>query len=217
MSGLLNSPVVSQGEGEIAGGPGSGADTGGPVLAAGIGGSPSPAHPLVVGLDLSLVATGVAVMTPSGLRTHRITVEGRGILRLRRIAGEIRTHIRAADLVVVEGPSYGSVGAGTHERAGLWWLVQDRLWRHGIACAVVPPANLKKYAVGAGGGKNASKDKVLLAAARQWPFFTGDNNEADAAWLAQMGLDYLTGHGPVPDRHRASLAGCTWPVVAAAS
>lgn len=175
------------------------------------------AAPLVAGLDLSLVSTGLALISPSGFRTHRIHVEGNGIVRLRRIAYEVKQHLSGACLVVVEGPSYGSPGRGQHERAGLWWLIQDRLWRHGIACAVVPPANLKKYAVGIGGGPRASKDAVLLAAARRWAEFTGQNDEADALWLAAMGLDHLTGTSNVPSSHRVALTGCAWPTVPAAS
>lgn len=180
--------------------------------------SPADSHPLVAGLDLSLVSTGLALISPSGFRTHRIRVEGTGIIRLRRIAYDIKQRLSGVALVVVEGPSYASSpGRGQHERAGLWWLVQDRLWRHGIACAVVPPANLKKYAVGVGGGPRASKDAVLLAAARRWPDFNGQNDEADALWLAAMGLDHLTGQACVPTTHRVALAGCTWPTVPAAS
>lgn len=173
-------------------------------------------NPHVVGLDLSLTATGIAAMTPQGFRTRRVSVEGTGIIRLRRLVAEIERDTEHATLVVIEGPSYGSIGAGTHERAGLWWLVRDMLWQQGVPTAVVPPSNLKKYAVGIGGGPKASKDAVLVAAARRWPAFEGRNDEADALWLAAMGLDHLTATSVVPAAHRIALEGCTWPTVAAA-
>lgn len=194
LSATTTSAAISQGEGGIAAG-----------------------NPVVIGLDLSLTATGVAAMSPRGFATRRLTVEGTGIIRLRRLLAEVERDAENASLVVVEGPSYGSVGAGTHERAGLWWLVRDMLWQHSIPCAVVPPSNLKKYAVGVGGGAKASKDAVLVACARHWPTFEGRNDEADALWLAAMGLDYLTGRSGMPALNRLALKSCSWPTMAAAS
>jgi crossover junction endodeoxyribonuclease RuvC len=173
----------------------------------------SPASPLVIGLDLSLVATGLASLTPAYLHTVTIKVKGDGLLRLRRIASQIKDAVADAALVVVEGPSYGSQGRGQHERAGLWWLVADRLWNASVPLAVAPPSSIKKYAVGVGGGPKASKDAVLLAASRRFPTFDGDNNAADATWAAAMGLDHLTGRSPVPAAHRVALKGCTWPTL----
>ncbi len=167
--------------------------------------------PLVVGLDLSLTSTGIAHLTPRGLVTDLVVARGTGILRLRRLAHAIRELTSSVQLVVMEGPSYGSIGAGFHERAGLHWLVVDRLWRHGIPLAICPPTSLKAYATGRG---NASKDEVLAAAIRRLPGFTAsDNNEADAAWLAAIGLDHLTGIRHVNDAQHARLKGMVWPTV----
>jgi Holliday junction resolvasome RuvABC endonuclease subunit len=88
------------------------------------------------------------------------------------------------------------------------------LWQQGVPTAIVPPSNLKKYAVGIGGGPKASKDAVLIAAARRWPTFEGRNDEADALWLAAMGLDHLTGRSVVPEVNRLALKSCSWPVAA---
>lgn len=192
----------------------SAAATSSGAVSQGEGGTAPENHPLVVGLDLSLTSTGVALMR-TGFRTYRITPEGYGLSRLRLIVDAVREYTDGATLVVVEGPSYGSIGAGTHERAGLWWMVQDSLASASIPCAVVPPSNLKKYAVGVGGGPKASKDAVLVAAARRWPTFDGRNDEADALWLAAMGLDYLTGRTVVSELNRLALKSCSWPAAAA--
>lgn len=205
------------------------APTGHPSPAGGTDGDAAPAtqmgvrsapHPLVVGLDLSLVATGVALMRPAGLMsTQTVKVKGDGIVRLRRIVAAISEQVLACRpaLVVVEGPSYGSVGRGTHERAGLFWLVMNALWENSTPVGVAPPSNIKKYALGVGGGPRATKDAVLLAASRRFPDFEGDNNAADATFAALMGVDHLTGQSVVPAAHRVALAGCAWPTVPRAS
>lgn len=176
--------------------------------------TPTP-HPLVIGLDLSLVATGIAHMTPVGVVTDLVTANGTGLLRLRRLAFTIRELCTSAALVCIEGPAYHQgTGAGYHERAGLHWLVLDRLWKTSTPVAVVGPSVLKQYATGKG---NSGKDAMVLAAARRFPTFDGDNNQADALWLAALGLDHLTGQTVVPASHRAKLASVNWPTVARAS
>lgn len=173
--------------------------------------------PLVVGLDLSLTGTGLAHMRGTEAVTDTIAPPPNrqtGLPRLRWLRTELVALIGQPDLLVVEGPSYSSFGRGTHDRAGLYWLILDALWNRGIPVAVAPPANLKQYATGKGGGKTASKDAVLLSAARRYPTFTGDNNAADALWLAAMGTAYLTGQHVVPVAHQAALAKVNWPTVA---
>jgi crossover junction endodeoxyribonuclease RuvC len=180
--------------------------------------APAPVSaPVVVGLDLSLSSTGIAHMRGDQLVTDTIVPPPNrrsGLLRLRWLRTELLALIGQPTLLVVEGPSYGSVGVGQHDRAGLYWMLRDALWSRGVPVAVAPPANVKKYAVGAGGGKTASKDAVLLAAARRFPGFAGDNNAADALWLAAMGTAHLTGRHVVPAAHRTALDKIEWPTVA---
>lgn len=169
---------------------------------------------LVVGLDLSLVATGIAHLRGGEHVTDTLPMATLdGIVRLRRIREVIGDLLSpTVALVVVEGPSYGSVGAGQHERGGLWWIVRDLLWTRNLPTAVVPPSSLKLYATGKG---NAGKDAMLLAAARRWPTFAGGNDEADALWLAAMGADALGCGHVVPEAHRKALGKVTWPAVGA--
>lgn len=169
----------------------------------------------VIGLDLSLTTTGIAGRDWTRLLKPPATIAAAGgLTRLRWITEAVRDHIAtvpAGTLVAVEGPSYGSAAGqqGHHERAGLWWMVYDAVDRDHWPIAVIPPASLKRYATGKG---NASKDAVLLAAAKRFPWFGGDNNQADALWLAAMAADHL-GHpiATMPATHRAALDGVTWP------
>jgi Holliday junction resolvasome RuvABC endonuclease subunit len=175
----------------------------------------------ILGLDLSLTSTGVAAIstapagcTPTGvtqpIRPKKLT----GYERLRFIRRHVRGEIVRClpDLVVVEGPSYGSVGRGQHERGGLWWIVMESIDDLGIPIAIAPPSNIKKYATGFGGGQNAGKDAVMLQACRRFDWFAGGNDEADALWAAAMGCEWL-GEPVVemPKEHRKALDGVEWP------
>ena len=174
---------------------------------------------LVVGIDPSLTATGVAHAYPHDRRAVTDTITTKGAradtltdrhTRLTWIAGTVLDHTRGATLAVIEGPSYGSVGAGTWDRGGLWWLIVDALLSNDIPLAVAPPSSRSRYATGKG---NASKDEVLLAVARRYPDVELDNNnEADALVLAAAGAHRL-GHPivDVPKGHAGALDGFTWP------
>jgi crossover junction endodeoxyribonuclease RuvC len=173
-------------------------------------------QPLVVGVDLSLTGTGIAHLRGQQLVTELIEPpanRNRDLPRLRWVRATVIGLCKNADLVVVEGPSYGSSGAGSHDRAGLYWMVRDSLWSHGIPVAICPPSSLKKYALGVGGGKRASKDHVLAACVRRFPSFDGENNQADAVWMAAAGVHHLTGTSVATGTHVDALTGVAWPEV----
>lgn len=150
---------------------------------------------IVAGLDLSLTATGVAILNLDQndayhLRTLSSKPEPKASLaqRLDRIvdlANRIVDYVTIADIVAVEGPSLGQARqGGTFDRSGLWWLVVTKLAHERVNVAEIPPAVVKKYSTGKG---NASKDQVLLAVARRYPEYpVADNNQADALILAAM-------------------------------
>lgn len=161
----------------------------------------------VIGLDLSLTSTGVAGST----WTEKIkpTAKLRGHERLDWILGRISEFTRGADMVVVEGPSFGSVGSGQHERGGLWWSATRQLWRANVATAVMPPTNLKQFITGKG---SSGKDDVLREVTKRFPWFTGGNDEADALVLCAAGHAWL-GEPIValPEASKKALVKCQWP------
>lgn len=173
--------------------------------------------PAIIGLDLSLTATGIAgnktggwadvIRPPAKMGGH-----GRlDWLRLTIICGYV-TDV-TDPYVVVEGPSYASTTGSFHERAGLWWLVTHDLWKRGIPYASVPPTTLKRYAVGKG---NATKDAVLVAVTRRFPWCPADNNAADAATLAAMGADHFGAPMcDMPKANRGALDAVVWPPLSA--
>jgi crossover junction endodeoxyribonuclease RuvC len=145
----------------------------------------------VVGLDLSLTATGWAVADGRHVEVGRITSKPAGghvaarSVRLRRIAGQVHELAAGADLVLVEAPAFAATTGHAHDRSGLWWLVVARLTGAGVPLVEVPPSTLKTFATGKG---NADKDAVLVAAVRTFPAVpVRDNNDADALWLAALG------------------------------
>lgn len=173
---------------------------------------------VVLGLDLSLTSTGAATYSSElGYQTRTLKPQARkacGHDRLEWFIQAVEAEAKDADLIVVEGPSYGSAHRGErghHERAGLWWLVSHALWLRMYTVAIAPPAALKRYATGKG---NASKDTVLREVTRRFPEFQGGNDEADALVLAALGAEHL-GHPIVdmPMAHRSALAGVDWPEV----
>lgn len=173
--------------------------------------------PTIIGLDLSLTATGIAGNTGGGwadVITPPAKLTGHQRLSYIRMAIMDRyLTCPNALYVVVEGPSYGSTTGSFHERAGLWWLVTHDLWKRGIRYASVPPATLKRYAVGSG---KASKDEVLVAVTRRFPWCPADNNAADAATLAAMGADHFGAPlCDMPKANRGALDAVVWPALSA--
>ena len=170
----------------------------------------------VVGVDPSLTGTGIAVRPSGGQDIKLDTLSARNKLghdRMKFIVDSVYTTISAygANLVIIEGPSYGSQGTGSghHERAGLWWMITHQVWRAGIPIAVVPPTCVKKFATGKG---NAGKDLIMLEVSRRFPWFYGDNNAADALLLCAMGAQWLG--EPIinmPKVHLAGLEKVKWP------
>jgi crossover junction endodeoxyribonuclease RuvC len=173
----------------------------------------------VIGVDLSLTATGMA--TAAGTSLIASTGHKGATLRVRHarltdIATTVTLTVSEAAggapaLVVIEGPAYASTSGAQHDRSGLWWLTLDELLTAGHLVAEVPPTTLKRYATGRG---IADKGAMVDAAARRLPniFTGGDNNRVDALFLRAMGCDRLgTPLTMLPETHRKALDAVVWP------
>lgn len=173
--------------------------------------------PRVVGLDLSLTATGVACIGGVHAEPWTVTVStkpaGKTLacrwLRILSIVAHVAPTLDGADLVALEGPSFGSRDGYAWERAGLWWQIVRHCLENSIRLAEVPPAVVKKWATGRG---NAGKTAVAVSIARLWPDVDlPDDNAADALALAGMAAQRLG--LPVPSRahHAETLTKVAWP------
>lgn len=151
----------------------------------------------VVGLDLSLTSTGIAV-NGSGVAAWCGTIKSEGkdrepwpdrYRRLADLTYRILAPIPVDALVVLEAPAYSRNTGKAFDRAGLWWMVYDMLAGTTRKVLPVEPTVRAKYATGKG---TASKDAVLAAAVRRYPSIeiTG-NDTADAVVLMAIGRRLL--------------------------
>jgi crossover junction endodeoxyribonuclease RuvC len=164
----------------------------------------------IVALDLSLTAPGWAmnepqssgVWHPAGLR---------GMPRLRWIRDKVAQCVTLADLVVIEGYSYGSKGRAVVNIGELGGVVRLALSDAGVPYVEIPPPCLKKLATGKG---NTPKEAVLAAAIQRLGYGGYDHNEADALWLLEAARQQyeLAGRVSLPQVHLAALAKVQWPV-----
>ena len=132
----------------------------------------------VVGLDLSLSCTGVAVTEGTFTYTapkHSYELGDPLTDRCVRLWNQICEDMIGddVDLVVIEDLVARSQAAAT--LGVLHGVVRAALW-HRTAVELVPPATLKKYATGKG---NADKHAVVAAVTARG-FRPADDNEADA-------------------------------------
>ncbi len=151
----------------------------------------------VVGVDLSITATGVAL--PGG-DTFTIRPRSLGDHRLAEIAAAVLDLSHAA-LVVIEGPVLRSQAA--LPLGMLHGAVRASLLEAGAEYLIVAPATLKKYATGRG---NATKPDMAVAAWKRAEREYADDNQCDAAWLRWLGLDVLGApEFDLPASHRVAL------------
>lgn len=160
---------------------------------------------IVIGLDLSLTATGLAEIEDGNVvTTYRVRSTGRKgdtlVDRSKRLTGLAHEITEwwyegdEPDLAVVESPAYGAKYGSPHDRSGLWWMVVRNLIGMGIPVATVAPMSRAKYGTGRG---NAKKADVLEAVRShygphvQCEYGIPDDNVADAILLAAMGARLL--------------------------
>lgn len=163
---------------------------------------------IVIGIDPSLTATGVALVDLDDIfavDVQTITskpptlpgIDGR-VQRQAQICHSMLGLLDSSGatfygglpfLAVIEQPAYSSRTGHQHDRSGLWWRIVDRLHERHAEVVEVAPSARARYATGKG---NAGKDEVLLAIARRYPHVdVSNNNEADALVLAAIGARLL--------------------------
>ena len=161
--------------------------------------------PHVIGLDLSLTATGIAHWNGT---TSTLRPKSTGDQRLVEIRNALTEHIASAEIVIIE--DLPPIRANALGLIGMvHGIVRVTCYDHARAFVLVPPASLKKYATGKG---NATKPDMRMALFQRTGLDLRDDNQVDAEWLRLMGLDAL-GHPAVelPKAQREALAKVAWP------
>lgn len=175
----------------------------------------------VVGVDLSLTATGIA--TPEDTRTVVTVPEQGDDARMAEIAGIVKAVAWSGEgplsLVVLEGGS--SHGVTAFRLGGLHYVVRNTLFRNRIPFAVVSPATLKKFATGHASYKDTvtgrmihtAKPDMRMALYKRTGIDEPNDNLVDAWWLYYAGLFHL-GHRPftLPAAQIDALAKAEWPL-----
>lgn len=174
------------------------------------------AGPRVVGLDLSIAASGIC-----GIDGECITVGGKPADGDHRIAWIVEAVVDEArhgfhadrwrepvDLVAVEGLAVHGRGHGM-AAAQVMGAVKVALLNLGVPYVEVPPSTLKKYATGKG---NADKTAMAIAALKRAGREFDDDNQCDAFLLRAAGMHAL-GHPvfEVPKAQSDALAKVKWP------
>lgn len=176
--------------------------------------------PRVVGLDLSLTATGICTgpMFAADPTTYHAETVNPGSRpdpeRMAFIRDEVldATAGTSTDLVVVEGFSFASKGNAVYQIGGLGWIIRLALTEARVPWVLVTPSQLKLYATGKGSGKGTDKIAMGVAAMERAGVRFEDDNQCDAWWLRLMGLDHY-GVAPVtlPAKNREALTKVDWP------
>ncbi|WP_166791260.1 crossover junction endodeoxyribonuclease RuvC [Cryobacterium sp. Hh7] len=152
----------------------------------------------VIGIDLSMTSTGLAVIANGIIETHTVTSKADAgtlrsfIDRSERIAHQIDEVVQfhGTDLVVIEGLIYHGKSSSLDKINAHWWMVVKFICEYVDQEPVVVNSSQRcKYATG---GASAKKDIVLAAVIKRYPQADPKgNDEADAVIFAAMGARHL--------------------------
>ncbi len=161
----------------------------------------------LVSLDLSLSATGWAIVTtgPNSVAwgTMVMPKPKDEMVRLAEIRDRVFTMCEDAELILMEGLSFGSNDPGAQERTGLAYLIRMALWGRGLRYVLVAPSTLKKWSTGKG---SAPKELVIKEVYKRWGHDVADNNQADAVGLLYLGMAIVGEFQPTIDAQRQVIA-----------
>ena len=149
----------------------------------------------IVGLDLSLTSSGIAIWEPDSIQTYARGFTGhKGDSPLTRnpkiskLSQEVVALVPDGSFVVIEGPSYKSVSTSSWDRAGLWHAVVAGCAKKGCSVSCTPPLNAKMWLTGHPG---ASKSLMIACVRDLTGHIPGTDDEADALTFALMGAHHL--------------------------
>jgi Holliday junction resolvasome RuvABC endonuclease subunit len=164
----------------------------------------------VIGLDLSITATGIAFRDGT---TQTVKASATGDHRLLAIRSACGLATAGCDLVAIEDlPTHAKAAGITGMVHG---AIRAALLEWGYPYALITPASVKKYATGKG---NAGKPEMAVAAFKRAGIEFGDDNQCDAWWLRAMALDHY-GHPlfELPKAQRGAIDAVNWPSLHGAS
>lgn len=173
-----------------------------------------------IGIDPSLTKTGLASITEAGVvETLLVKTDATVGLqamaeRIRYIVGRTVRFVPRGSLVLIEEmyvPQGGKQAGRVLERAWLWGLVADQLFRLDCEVVVVGAKQRAKLATGNG---NADKQEVTAMVRDRFPgVHIPDDNVADAVALAAAGARWAgyPADGALTKKQTDAMAALAWP------
>lgn len=162
----------------------------------------------ITALDMSLTATGWAKSTDASGVLVPPKGHDRGMARLRWLRDSVLSAALGADLVVIEGYSFGSKGNAVINLGELGGVIRLALSDANKRYVEIPPSCVKLFATGKG---NAPKDEVLAAAIRKLGYARANHNEADALWLLEMARAHYSDVTLRTESQDRALSKIEWP------
>jgi Holliday junction resolvasome RuvABC endonuclease subunit len=171
--------------------------------------------PKVVGLDVSLRAPGLCVLSgdprghvaaehepcraggrhagPGALDADSALIRAgedfRGPERLSIVTDALRSWLQSRSLLVAGRlyviEGYAFSAHAAHSMGEIGGCVRKLVWESGGNLIIVPPSTLKKYLTGKGAG---DKNLVMKHVFKRWGFDVDDDNQCDAFGCAMLGL-----------------------------
>ena len=123
------------------------------------------------------------------LKGGRFEGGGARFLRLRTYLCQTLDLAKPGLLVFEEVHNHKGTDAA-HIYGGIVAVLTEECERRGLPYRGVPVQTAKKHATGKG---NANKEAMMAAARSKWPGWAGDDNEADARWIATVAKDEMKG------------------------
>lgn len=174
----------------------------------------------VIGLDLSLTATGIAYTDGTTVTIKTRPKEGdRRLLDIAEAvrwavgegAGPLGSDVRPTLAVLEDLPKHAMAAGITGMVHGVARAV---LLDAGVPYALLAPATLKAFATGRGAG---DKTPMVMAAYKRAGIEFADDNQCDAWWLRAAGLNWLGApEFELPQVQRDRLLKARWPLPNAA-
>lgn len=156
--------------------------------------------PRVVGLDLSMTATGVC---EADGKTWTARTRDAGDRRLLELVAAATVATRGADLVVIEEAPPGLKGPAIKAVHMVHGAVRTALLTQERRYMVVNPVVLKRFATGVA---SAGKPQMALALFKRFGMELADDDQVDAWWLRAAGLQLLGAPlVPMPSSQVAAL------------
>lgn len=158
---------------------------------------------LYIGIDPSLTATGIVVLTEDQPGHNALLIspgKRRGTQRLDYLRRKTIAFLRSCRSgagenceppVFLEGYSFGSRGQGAISLGEWGGVLRLTLRDLQFPFVDIAPAQVKKYVTGKG---NSKKPEIAVAAYKKWGFEFSDDNLTDAAVLAKMCEDFSREH-----------------------